>query len=220
MKKTCLFDLDGTLTDPKEGITRSVAYALKHFSIEIQDYDALSVFIGPPLMDSFQEFYGFSYEDAKIAVAKYREYFSKQGIFENKLYFGIQEVLFQLQSQNIDCILATSKPEPFAKMIMDHFQLTPYFKGICGATLDETRNKKGNVIAYAMQTYELQKKDTLMIGDRKHDVLGAKENGLLSIGVTYGYGSKEELLQAGADEIATSVEELLAKISHIFLHSS
>lgn len=210
MKKYILFDLDGTLTDPKEGITNSVAYALKSFGMEVADKDSLIPFIGPPLVDSFQRFYGFDHEKALEAVEKYREYFSVKGIFQNAVYDGVPQMLASLKEDGRRLIIATSKPENYAREIISHFGLDKFFDHICGATMDESRNKKSAVVAYALETAGvIDKSDAVMVGDRLHDIEGAKANGLTSIGVLFGYGSKEELTKAGADALAASPEELL-----------
>ena len=203
MYQNILFDLDGTLTDPGMGITNSVMYALKKFKIDVEDRTSLYRFIGPPLKGSFEEFYGFSEEQSELAVQYYREYFKKQGMLENEVYDGIPELLKQLREKNKTLIVATSKPEPFTLEILRHFQLLDYFNFVAGATLDDTRNKKSDIIRYALESCHITDKSTaVMIGDRKHDIIGAKENGLDSIGVLFGYGDYEELKAAGATYIA------------------
>lgn len=209
MKSVYLFDLDGTLTDPKEGITRSVAYALKKFDITVEHLDDLCVFIGPPLIDSFMKEYGMSEEQANDAIRYYREYFSVTGIFENKVYPGIEKLLKKLKDKKCTCIVATSKPEAFAKQIIQHFHLEEYFDDICGATMDGTRSKKGDVIAYALKKNNIAKETAIMVGDRKHDIIGAHENDLRCIAVLYGYGSAKEFTDAHADLIVESVEALI-----------
>ena len=205
-----LFDLDGTLTDPGEGITNSVAYALEKWGIEVKDRRELYTFIGPPLSASFKKYYGFSEEDALKSVEYYREYFRDRGIFENKVYEGVSDLLGALRKRGKKIILATSKPEQFARIILDHFNLTEYFDFIAGATMDESRNKKSDVIRYALEAYGIcEKPRTLMIGDRDQDMTGATVNGLDSLGVLYGYGDREELEGAGATYIAESVEDIL-----------
>ena len=200
--QTILFDLDGTLTDPGEGITRSVAYALESFGIHVPDRKVLYPFIGPPLLDSFMEFYGFSQEKARQAIEKYREYFGRQGIFENELYPGVPEALEQLKKAGARLVLATNKPEPYAKEILDHFHLMGYFDFLSGSQLDGTRSRKGEVIAHALHHCgKGPAEKALMVGDRKHDVQGALENHIPCAGVLYGYGSREELEQAGAQWI-------------------
>lgn len=204
----CLFDLDGTLTDPGEGITRSVAYALSFFGIEVKDRTTLYPFIGPPLVDSFSTFYGFSPEQARQAVERYREYFSRQGIFENELYPGIKELLEDLKRHGVRILLASSKPELYARKILEHFQLLPFFDFVAAATMDDTRSKKTDVVRYALESCGISPDRAVMIGDRHHDIEGAKDNTLESIGVLWGYGSREELSAAGATLLAESVPQL------------
>ena len=207
--KYVLFDLDGTLTDPFEGITNSVAYSLKSYGIEVADKKELACFIGPPLYESFEKYYGFSKEEAIKAVEKYREYFSVTGLFENEVYPCAEELLREIKNSGLKVVLATSKPEVFAKRILDHFGLSGYFDEIVGSLLSGERVKKGDVIKEALYRLRApEKKSLVMVGDRHHDVIGAKENGIISIGVLYGYGSKEELTDAGADYIAENIEEL------------
>ncbi len=208
MYKTILFDLDGTLTDPAEGITNSVAYALEKYGIKVEDKKTLNCFIGPPLNDSFMKYYGFTPEKAMEAIWVYREYFRDKGIFENEVYEGVPQLLEKIKQSGRKIVLATSKPEEFALRILEHFDLIKYFDVVAGASMDEKRNKKGDVISYAMEKGGFSAENAVMIGDREHDVLGAKENGLPSIGVLYGYGSREELEQAGADYIAETVEDI------------
>lgn len=204
-----LFDLDGTLTDPKIGITKCVAYALESFGIQVTDLDTLTCFIGPPLLDSFMEYYSFSEKEAAKAVEKYRERFSAIGILENSVYPGIEELLKKLTDLGFQLILATSKPSVYAKQILTFFHLESYFTFLSGSELDGRRTAKGEVIAYALEKCLItDRSQVLMIGDRKHDILGAKENKIDSMGVLFGYGTKEELLLAGADYIVESVEEM------------
>lgn len=205
--KNLLFDLDGTLTDPMEGITKSVQYALKKQGIIEEDLWNLTKFIGPPLMDSFQKYYGFSEEEAKQAVVDYREYFSPTGKFENKVYEGIPTMLAALKEQGFTLALATSKPEVFALDILEHFELKQYFDFVGGALLDG-RTDKAEVISYVLTSIEAKKEETVMIGDREHDLIGAAKNGLFSVGVLYGYGDREEHEKAGAGQIVETVEEL------------
>ncbi len=208
MYDAVLFDLDGTLTDPGVGITNSVAYALKHYGIEVANRESLYPFIGPPLNDSFMKYYGFDAEKAMEAIGVYREFFREKGIFENEVYEGVSELLEKIKASGRKTVLATSKPEEFAVRILEHFGLAEYFDVIAGASMDEKRNKKGDVIAYAMEKGGFTADRAVMIGDREHDVFGAKENGLDSIGVLYGYGDREELESAGADFIAETVEDI------------
>lgn len=207
--KYILFDLDGTLTEPKEGITKSVAYALKYYGIHVEDLDILCPFIGPPLKESFMKFYGFDDAKAEEAVEKYREYFRPYGVYENEMYEGIPELLQMLKEQGKQIILATSKPTVFANIILEHFELKSYFDCVVGSELDGTRVRKDEVITCALEQIGIQdKSEAVMIGDREHDILGAKANGLASIGVLYGHGGLEELQKAGADKIVATVQEL------------
>ncbi len=204
-----LFDLDGTLTDSGTGIMNSVLYALKKFDIEVEDRTQLYAFIGPPLAESFQKFYHFSQEQALQAVCYYREYFSERGMFENKVISGIDTLLSELKDAGKKLVVATSKPEKYTIKILEHFNLISYFQFVAGATMDETRNTKTAVIEYALQHINaVSKREVVMIGDRKHDIEGAKNNNIDSIGVLFGYGDRKELEQAGADYIVESVEEL------------
>lgn len=209
MYQTILFDLDGTLTDPGEGITNAVAYALHKYGIEVTDRTTLYPFIGPPLKESFEGFYGFSPEQAEQAVAYYREHFRDIGIFENVVYDGAEELLAAVKAAGKKIILATSKPEEFARRILEHFGLTGYFDGVYGSCLDGTRRHKDEVIAHALADSGITDlSGVVMVGDREQDVLGAAKNNLPTIGVLYGYGSREELTTAGATHIVESVEEL------------
>lgn len=207
--KYILFDLDGTLTDPFEGITNSVAYSLKSYGIDVENKKDLSCFIGPPLYESFEKYYGFSKEKAVGAVEKYREYFSVTGLFENKVYFGTEELLKELNKSGLKVVLATSKPEVYAKRILDHFGLSNYFTEVVGSLLSGERVKKGDVIKEALIRLNNPNKESIvMVGDRSHDIIGAKENGIISIGVLYGYGNYEELNSAGADFIVENIDRL------------
>lgn len=209
MYTTILFDLDGTLTDPGEGITNSVAYALKKYGIEVEDRRELNRFIGPPLIESFIEFYGFDMTQAKKAVGYYREYFCDRGMFENSVYDGVPEMLRTVKDSDKRLIVATSKPWPFAERILKHFSLDPYFEFVAGSELDETRTAKADVIKYALESQKItDMPKVLMVGDRKHDVIGAAECGIDCAGVLYGYGSREELDEAGAKYIVGSPAEL------------
>lgn len=203
------FDLDGTLTDPGAGITNSVAYALERWGIRVDDRRTLYPFIGPPLVDSFARFYGFSPADARAAVDVYREYFVEKGIFENELYPGIPALLERLRAAGRTLVMATSKPEPFALRIAEHFGIAGFFDCIAGAALDETRTHKWEVIAYALERLGGPAPGSvLMVGDREHDVQGAARCGIQTLGVLYGYGSREELIGAGAVAVVEPVEEI------------
>ncbi|MDD3173394.1 MAG: HAD family hydrolase [Herbinix sp.] len=207
--KYILMDLDGTLTNPKIGITKSVQYALNAFNTWEPDLDNLCKYIGPPLRVSFQEFNGFNEEEAEAAVAKYREYFAVTGLFENELYEGIDTLLAKLKKAGKTLIVATSKPEIFAKKILKHFKLEQFFTDICGATLDASRSTKEEVIRYALDKNGITDyTSVVMVGDRIHDIEGAKNVGITSIGVLYGFGGREELEEAGADRISDTVDAL------------
>lgn len=212
MKEYLLFDLDGTLTDPKLGITSCVQYALRSFGIEEPDLDKLEPFIGPPLKESFMEFYQLSEKDALAAVEKYRERYHDTGIYENKLYDGIPEMLRALKAQGLHLAVASSKPEVYVKQILQHYKIIQYFEVITGSELDGSRVNKDEVIAEALKRLfldnEIAYDKVYMIGDRKFDVEGAKTHHVEGVGVTYGYGSLEELKAAKADYIVRSVEEL------------
>ena len=208
MKRILFFDLDGTLTDPGVGITNSVAYALRKFGIEVPPREKLYTFIGPPLYDSFKELFGLSHEDAETAVTYYREYFAPIGKLENTVYDGIPEMLESLKADGRTLVVATSKPEKFALEILAHFDLLKYFDKVYGATMDEKRNTKDAVIAYALDEMKLSACDVLMIGDRKYDIEGAHKNGMEAVGVLYGYGDRAEFEKEGAEYIAADVKEL------------
>lgn len=201
-----LFDLDGTLTDPAIGITNSVMYALNKFNIEVKNRSELYKFIGPPLVESFENYYGFQKEQAILAVDYYREYYKGKGIFENSVYDGVDVLLKTLVEKRKKLIVSTSKPEVFAKQILEHFGLDKYFTFIAGSNLDGTRVKKEEVIKYALQNCNiLDLSKVIMVGDREHDIIGAKRVGITSIGVLFGYGNRYELEKAGADYIVDSV---------------
>ena len=208
-----MFDLDGTLTDPKEGITKSVRHALNHYGIQVDDLDNLTPFIGPPLTDSYKKYYGFSDEQAWEGVLVYREYFSERGWHENKEYPGIKEMLEALKEAGRVLLVATSKPEEFAKKILDHFDMAEYFDFIGGADMGETRVRKADVIRYVLEQYGLDASpETLarcvMVGDREHDVLGARECGMDCVGVLYGYGDRREMDGCRPAWTADTVDEL------------
>ena len=221
MNHIILFDLDGTLTDPKEGITKSVQhalqpgivnsvrYALRSFGMEAEPA-TLRSFIGPPLSDSFKEYYGFSEAQAREAIDHFHEYFTKQGMFENKVYPGIREMLTRLKDAGLTLAVATSKPEPFAIQILEHFDLLSYFTLVGGADMEEIRVRKGDVIAYTLDRLGTTPEESkvIMVGDRKHDIIGAHENQLPCAAVLYGYGSREEFTENGADYQIETVEEL------------
>ena len=203
------FDLDGTLTDPAQGITNSFIHALKYFGIEIPSYETLCTFIGPPLPETFKTQFGFDEAKAAEGVKKYREYFATKGLLENSVYPGIPELLAGLKTAGKKLVVATSKPEEYSVRIIEHFGLAQYFENVCGSLMDESRSKKDEVIAYAIERNHISDKSKiLMIGDRKHDILGAKKVGLKSCGVLFGYGIRQELEEAGADFIAENLSRL------------
>lgn len=214
MFKYILFDLDGTLTDAAPGITNSIKYVLNKFGISEPDEHKLRACLGPPLITSLTEFFGLTEEDALKGVEYYREYFRPYEIFENEVYTGIPQLLKKLKEQDKTLIVATSKPEPFAVQIIEHFKMDKYFDFIAGSNLDNTRSKKADVIRYVLDSVNISDcSAAVMIGDRKHDIIGAKETGLRSIGVLYGYAAVNELEQAGADFIAKTPEDIFGIIN-------
>ena len=214
MVTAVLFDLDGTLTDPGMGITNSVMHALTHFGITVTNRSDLYRFIGPPLMDSFMEYYGLTEEQAVEAVRVYREYFADKGWAENTVYSGIEALLADLVAAGKMLLVATSKPQIFAERILVHFGLDKYFTHICGVALQAPRGySKADVIRDALDRAGVSDLTTaVMVGDRHHDIDGAKVVGIDSIGVLYGYGDRTEHETAGADAIAESVAELKAML--------
>lgn len=203
-----IMDLDGTVTDPRMGITKAVAYALKQYGFIIENLDSLCDFIGPPLTESFQQYFGFSEEQSKEAVLKYREYYIPYGIYENHLYEGVEHLLENVVKHGGRIILATSKPQILAEKILRYFQIDKYFDYVSGSNMDLTRYGKGEVIEYALKEMHIHSENAIMIGDRKHDIIGAKENNLATIGVSYGYGCSQELIDAHSDYIVHNVCEL------------
>lgn len=207
--QTILFDLDGTLTDPKEGILNSVEYSIRKFGIKVDRREALLPFIGPPLQESFQNFFGFNSEQAWQAVQYYREYFAEKGLFENYVYPGIPELLVKLNKDHHTLAVATSKPTIYSERILEQFKLKKYFQLVIGSNLDGTRVAKTEVIREALAELPVFAKESIiMVGDREHDIIGAKNNQISSVGVIYGYGSEDELKAAGAEYLAGSVGEL------------
>lgn len=213
MYTTVLFDLDGTLTDSGAGILNSIIYALKKYNITIEDKAELNKFVGPPLQDSFVNFCGFSLEESVRAVEYYREYYREKGIYENELYDGVEAMLKELSAMGKKLILATSKPEPFAAEILRYFEIDKYFDFVGGATMDGIRSKKADVIAYTLEQCEVMDlSSAVMVGDREQDIFGAKEIGIDSIGILYGYGDRDELQNAGAKYIVETVKDVIALI--------
>lgn len=207
MKKTILFDLDGTLTDSGEGIMNCAALALEHFGLPVPDREQMRVFVGPPLEQTFRKF-GVPADKTSEAIQVFRSRYVPIGIFENVPYPGIPELLAQLRGQGHTLYVATSKPEQMAAQVLEHFGLAKFFHRICGATMDEKRVEKADVIAYLLQ-HTGPKESCVMVGDTAFDVLGAKEHQIPTIGVTWGYGKAEDMRQAGAAEIANTTDELL-----------
>ena len=208
-----LFDLDGTLTDSSPGILNSVVYALEKMGVTPPPREELFSFIGPPLKQSFQRRFGFDDAEALRAIGYYREYFSAGGLFENAVYPGIPEALERLRSAGKRLCVATSKPEGFSERIVEHFGLTKYFEAVCGAAMDESRTEKAQVLRYALDRLGMAPEDCLMVGDREHDVLGAREAASIPcLGVLWGYGSREELASAGALALVRTPEEMTAWI--------
>ncbi|MGE7649126.1 HAD family hydrolase [Peribacillus frigoritolerans] len=207
--KVILFDLDGTLSDPKVGITKSVQYALQKMNIVEPDIDKLECFIGPPLQVSFAEYYDFDEKNTQKAIELYRERFKEKGMFENELYSNITLLLKSLKEQQFTLVVATSKPTVFAEQILKYFNIDQYFELIVGSNLDGTRASKTEIIQYILDKYqEHTLSDFIMIGDRKHDIIGANNTGINSIGVTYGYGSFEEVSNSNPTHIVKSVSQL------------
>lgn len=203
------FDLDGTLTDPGMGITNSIIYSLEKFGIKVEDRTSLYPFIGPPLLESYEKYYGFDEEKAKLAVNYYREYFGVKGLFENEVYPGMDEFLNKCREIGCKLVLATSKPEHYAVDIMKHFGLDRYFDCMCGSSMDASLETKADVIRKALKCCNISfTENVLMIGDRKHDILGAKECHIDSAGVLWGYGNREEFCQNGATYIVNNLKEL------------
>ena len=213
--ETIFFDLDGTLTESGPGILKSVQYALAKFGIYEEDLSKLRPFIGPPLVYSFSKFYGMSEQDARRAMAYYREYYPEHGIFDNSVYEGIPALLAQLKGAGKRLCVATGKPEVYANKILEHFNLSSYFDVIGGSDFAETRADKTSVIRYVLDQCGLEGPDcgarrdgVVMVGDRHHDIDGAKANSIRSIGILFGYGDRTELEKAGADVICATVSDL------------
>ena len=214
MYKYLLFDLDGTLTESGPGIMNAAAYSLEYYGITRESADRLKRFIGPPLKDSFMRFYGFGEEKALEAIVKFREYYNTKGWCENSPYPGVPEMLKDLKECGYTLIVATSKIEKQAVRICGHFGLDIYLDDIVGSA-DGARSKKDEVIRYVLEKNRISDlTEAIMIGDRKHDILGAKEAGIRSMGVLYGYGDSEELEKAGADVIVERVEDVTRYFNH------
>ena len=206
--KTAIFDLDGTITDSGPGIMNAIRYAVKKRGLPDVPEEVLRSFIGPPLKEQFRSVFGLSDDEGTIMVATYREYYGEKGIFENRVYDGVPEVFQKLQEAGVRILMATSKPEKYAKQIAEHFGFDKYFYFIGGACMDRRRTDKHDVIEYVIDSCKVCRENTVMIGDRRHDMIGASKAGIRSIGVLYGYGSREELERAGADMIAVTPDDI------------
>ncbi len=208
-KRYVFFDLDGTLTDPAEGITNSVMYALRHFGIEVTDRQKLYPFIGPPLSDSYAKYYGFTAEQSEKGVDLFREYFREKGIFENMPYSGMPELLAELHQLGCKLVVTSSKPQLFVERILDHFDMAKYFHAVCGATMDEKTSRKPIIIRNALDICpEAGADNTIVVGDHALDVIGAHENGLPACAVLYGYGENDAIAAAKPEYTACSVNDL------------
>ena len=210
MYRAILFDLDGTLTASAEGITKSVRYALHKLGIDEPDLHKLEAFVGPPLLDQFMEAYGLDEAAAWQAVGYYRERYAQQGIYENQPYEGIRELLQELKARGYILGVASSKPIVYVRQILEHFKLASFFTVIEGNQMDGSRTTKGEVIQEALRGLKMegQREQVVMVGDRKHDILGARDAGIDCVAVAYGYGSTQELEQAGPVMIAPTIEGL------------
>jgi phosphoglycolate phosphatase len=204
-----LLDLDGTLTDPKEGITRCIAHALEEMGVKAPPLDELTFAIGPPLRPSLAQLIGSDdRNDVEAALAAYRERFAAVGLFENAVYEGIPAALAELRVRGHALYLATSKPRVYAERILAHFDLASCFAGIYGCELDGRMEGKDEIIGHTLAANQIQPGGAVMIGDRSHDVLGARANGIAALGVTWGYGTRDELIQAGALALCDKPAEL------------
>lgn len=205
-----IFDLDGTITDSSEGIINSVLYALQKIGIRENDTEKIKQFIGPPLSESLQLHYGLSEKEAREAVPIYREYFSAKGIYENRLYPGARETLQELHRKGLSIYMATSKPTVYTHQILKHFAINPYFRHLVGASLNGQRVHKPDIIRTLLEEQpSIDKNRAVMVGDRKYDIAGAHQNGLKAIGITWGYGSVEELYDQKPFALVGSFEELM-----------
>lgn len=209
--KIAIFDLDGTITDSGPGIINSIRYALEKYGLPVPEEKVLRTFIGPPLKEQFQAVCGLNEEESARMVEAYREYYTEKGIFENSVYSGVPEMLEQMKEAGVRILMATAKPEKFAKRIAEHFNFAKYFEFIGGACMDGRRTDKYEVIEYVIDQCgisEEERKRAIMIGDRSHDMIGAGKAGLHSLGILYGYGDRGELEAADAEMIAETPEEV------------
>lgn len=215
-RENIFFDLDGTLTDSMPGITRAVQYALKHYGIEVENLNVLKPFVGPPLPESFREYYHFSEQDSIDAVSVFREYYNVTGWLQNEPYPGVKAMLETLKAAGKTLYVATSKPEWMAKQVLEHFGLAGYFVMIGGGDDASGRYDKADVIRYVMEQNGLTDgSSVVMVGDRRHDIAGAHKTGIPAVGVLFGYGSREELEEAGADWITESVQSLTELLKNL-----
>lgn len=216
MKKYILFDLDGTLTDSAPGIMNSFRYTLKHYGLPDQTDTELKRYVGPPLMESFSRYFGFDEKKSAEAVGVYREYFAVKGLLENEVYEGIPEALAKLKKEGFTLAVSTSKPEVYAKRIIEHFELDKFFETVCGIPLGDESMSKAQVIAQTLERLDISDTDSvLMVGDRDYDVKGARRNGIECLGVLFGYGDRDELVGAGAvccAETPKEMAELICKM--------
>ncbi len=207
MISTVFLDLDGTLTDSRRGILSGASYALRELGIAVPWSEVTTEFIGPPLYDSFRKYYSLSDADARRAVALYREYYGREGLFENEVYPGIPEMLASLKEAGLHLYLATGKPHPYANRIVSHFGLDAYLDGVYGAEFDGTRGDKAELLTYAMERVGVGPSEAVMVGDRRFDMEGALRVGAVPVGALWGYGSREELTSAGGRLFAASPGE-------------
>jgi len=206
--KNILFDLDGTLTDPYPGMAKSLAYALGKFGLVEDSADRIRRFIGPPLLRSFIDFYGFDEDKASLAVGYYREYYSAKGLYDNRLYDDVDNLLKTLKDAGKTCVIATSKPERFAHEVLRYLEIERYFDAVVGSSLDGALCEKEDIIRFAIENHGLDRAATVMVGDRKYDVAGARVNGIDSIAVAYGYGTAAELEESRPTHICYSVMDI------------
>mgnify|MGYP002584534182 FL=1 len=211
MYKAIFFDLDGTLTESGEGITKSVQYALEKIGKAEEDLEKLKVFVGPPLMEQFMKYAGVDEATGRKAVEFYRERYEVKGIYENHPYEGVEEMLQELKRKGYILAVASSKPEYYVTQILDYFKLSSYFDVVVGSEMNGARTSKSEVIEEALKRINMSDKrnEVLMVGDKEHDVLGARAAGLDCVAVAYGYGTQEELTEANPLKIVDSVDELL-----------
>lgn len=213
--KALFFDLDGTLTDPKEGITRSIRYALERVGVTPPPVEDLTWCIGPPLLESLKALTS-TQTQAEEALLHYRERFVQFGMFENALYPGVKAGLTSLSGQSVRLYVATSKPHLFAEKILDHFKIRDHFEAVYGAELDGVRSNKADLLTHALEETGVTPDDALMIGDRHHDIAGALDNNMAAVGVAYGYGARKELTDAGASKVLASPEELFLWLGEVY----